>query len=493
MNDSIEGFVIYNKDKRNKPIGVISNSIECKASINKVPNRIKDFLVPIEDKRFFTHSGIDLKAIIRAFKQNLKYAQIVEGGSTITQQLSRNLLKDNSKTLKRKVIESYKAILLEKIYSKNEILDLYFDNIYFGKNIFGLRTASLVYFDKEPNYLSLNEIVFLLAILRGPNFYLCNTHKTYERIDLINQILLKNNLISNGQFQKIKQSKFKTLPAKNYLKNIPSNVIPFITNKLDFSNKIVFSSLENNYQKLADDLIKDASFDLSVIIIKNKKVVGVASSFGISHSFIHKSNVGSTLKPFLYYYARKEGISPEEKYLAQENNLNWNVNEINKYKEELTLKEALYESNNNVFINVAEKLGMDSTLEYLVDLLKLEPNLSFPSLILGATKNGISLYELAMVYNEFFNDNLDDEKLELKSILNFIFNSKFGLNIDNALLKTGTTNNDEELYALINSADTTYAFLKSNKTKLDNKQKDQGLISFIKKIFINKKASSWIL
>lgn len=332
-----------------------------------------------------------------------------------------------------------------------------------------------------------------MAILRGPNFYLSNTQKTYERIDLINQILLKNNLISNGQFQKIKQSKFKTLPSKNYLKNIPSDVIPFITNKLDFSNKIVFSSLENNYQKLADDLIKDASFDLSVIIIKNKKVVGVASSFGISYSFIHKSNVGSTLKPFLYYYARKEGISPEEKYLAQENNLNWNVNEINKYEEELTLKEALYESNNNVFINVAEKLGMDRTLEYLVDLLKLDPNLSFPSLILGATKNGISLYELAMVYNEFFNDNLDDEKLELKSILNFIFNSKFGLNIDNALLKTGTTNNDEELYALINSADTTYAFLKSNKTKLDNKQKDQGLISFIKKFFINKKASSWIL
>ena len=153
MNDEIDGFVIYNKsENKSKAFAVVSENYECNAKFSNLPNQFKKFIVPIEDKRFFKHNGIDFRGISRAILRNSINLKVLEGGSTISQQLARNILRDNSRTIYRKIKESYKAINLENSFSKDEILNLYFDNVYFGKNLRGVRTASIFYFDKDGSY-----------------------------------------------------------------------------------------------------------------------------------------------------------------------------------------------------------------------------------------------------------------------------------------------------------------------------------------------------
>ena len=183
-------LLLGNDNGKQKPIGVISNSHEIKIlNKQKIPNSIKEYLIKIEDRRFFTHRGIDYKSIFRAMLANLKNLSIVQGGSTITQQLARNILRCNNKTIYRKILEVKTALLLEKTYTKEQILELYFNNVYWGKNIYGIRAASLTYFNKEPYKLNKIEQIKLIALLRGPNIYIANSNLLLKRMNLLIKIL----------------------------------------------------------------------------------------------------------------------------------------------------------------------------------------------------------------------------------------------------------------------------------------------------------------
>lgn len=199
MNHELEGYVIYsNSIKKSLPFAVVNNTSECIATSNNFDNSIKDFLVLIEDKRFYSHSGIDYIGICRAIVQNVKHLKISQGGSSLTQQLARNILRNNSKTISRKMQESFLAIKLENKYSKDEILIHYLNNVYFGKNIRGIRAAALHYFSKELSKLSQSEVLILITLLRGPNLYIKNTKILKNRYLLINEILYRNNAINKN-------------------------------------------------------------------------------------------------------------------------------------------------------------------------------------------------------------------------------------------------------------------------------------------------------
>lgn len=158
----------------------------------------KRFLICIEDKRFYQHRGVDFRGILRAILKNLKARKIVQGGSTLTQQLARRLLKDNRKSIRRKLRESRLALQLEKNYNKAQILDLYLEKIYWGGNVFGIHNAALTYFKKTVSELGLSEIIQLIALLRGPNLYLKNQLLLTQRCELIQRTLNKS-----GQFSEL--------------------------------------------------------------------------------------------------------------------------------------------------------------------------------------------------------------------------------------------------------------------------------------------------
>lgn len=152
------------------------------AVADEIPDTLKKAVVAVEDKRFYKHRGIELSSIGRAFMRNLKAGEIVEGGSTITQQLAKNLFLTQDRTLKRKIIEAIYSIKLEMRYSKDEILEMYLNVIYFGHGTYGCEMASRFYFGKPVNQLGLSEAAMLAGIIKGPEIY-----SPYHNIDLAEQ------------------------------------------------------------------------------------------------------------------------------------------------------------------------------------------------------------------------------------------------------------------------------------------------------------------
>ena len=478
MKNELDGYVIYCKDlDRETPLGVVSESYDCKAVSDYVPSRLKDFLVEIEDKRFYSHNGIDFKGISRAIIENIKAGRIVQGGSTVSQQLARNIIRDSRKTVTRKLKESYKAIQIEKQYSKDEILNLYFNSVYFGKNIWGLRTAGLHYFGKEVENLSQTEQLHLLTILRGPNYYAKRKEITKKRYNAINNILLDRKLISKSRYKKNINSNLTI--SETRISNYKNASIPFITNSINHKRKTIMSSIEVKTQEFTRKFVAESKYPVSIVALRRGKIIGFASSYGTDYPFISKTNVGSTLKPFLYCHLRENGISEFEKFDALKNNLDWEVREAGYYKSQLNIQEALFYSNNNSFLNAVSKVGFETNFKFLSGIFNKPATDFFSSSVLGATKSGISLYELALAYSNYFNpQNLTNTKSECLSILNKVFHEKLGVKIENAFLKTGTTNDNKERFAVLGNADLVYAVLR-NENDLNDTSKEGSFINQI--------------
>lgn len=485
-SNSSQGYVVYcHDDGKSFPYGVVSSNYECNAVVDKIPKNFQDFLVAIEDRRFYEHHGVDLKAIIRAAAVNFRNLRVSQGGSTITQQLAKNLLRNNKRTLSRKIAEAAKALKLEFLYSKQDILNLYFNNVYFGGNLRGFRSAGLSYFGKELNDLSQREILMLITILRGPNFYLKNATSRNARLELISKILKDRNLISARRHEKNIRCAIEL--QTNKLKNISPKAVDHIAVRSEHDSRSIISSIDFKYQSLLNEFVDSSKYPLSIIAIRHGRVLGFSSTYGSEYPFAARSNVGSTLKPFLYCHLRECGISHLDSFPSSSNSLGWNVREAQIPKGNLNLEDALFLSNNNLFINACNKSGMDAALRYLSIVMKKELGEFFPSSILGATKTGITLYELAMAYSEFFaSDNLTPSKIDCLKILNRVANDKLAGDFRNAFLKTGTTNQNKERYAIfrhLGDPDTTFAMLR-NDNYIDDRSKEGGFMMEVSKFIM---------
>lgn len=139
--------------------------------LNKIPEYFKDAIVAVEDHRFKSHGGIDIISTCRAILNNIKAMSIVEGGSTITQQLAKNLYFSQEQDFVRKVAELFAALDLEKDYSKDDILEFYLNTIYFGNGYYGIYDASMGYFNKPPKDLTIKEATLLAGIPNAPSVY----------------------------------------------------------------------------------------------------------------------------------------------------------------------------------------------------------------------------------------------------------------------------------------------------------------------------------
>ncbi|PXV91737.1 1A family penicillin-binding protein [Lachnotalea glycerini] len=168
----------------------------------RIPTYVKNAFISIEDKNFYSHNGIDIKAIIRAATSIIEKHAITQGASTITQQLSRNIFLSNQVSWERKVEEIFIALEMEKVYSKSDILEFYLNNIYFANGYYGIQAASMGYFSTDVNNLSLSQIAFLTAIPNNPTTYnpLEHMDNTLARRNRILDQMLKEGKISNEDY-----------------------------------------------------------------------------------------------------------------------------------------------------------------------------------------------------------------------------------------------------------------------------------------------------
>ena len=491
--DKYNGFTLYCNDK--KPLGVISPNGDIQAICNNktLPVKFKKYLISIEDHRFYEHGAIDFKGISRAFYENIKAGKVVQGGSTITQQLARNILRDNRKSIVRKLKEISLAIKLENKYSKDQILELYFSNVFWGKKIYGLRTASLEYFSKEPEQLNTAEQIALLTFLRGPNYYLKNEEKFLKRHNLLTQTLHKRKVLSSKKVAKIRRLKIQL--HNNNLEVFRNASVPYIAERINEKKHSIVTTLNKEIQQEATKFIASCKYPTSIIGITNGQVVAVASSNGTDYPFTFKTNVGSTLKPFIYTFLRENGIADNDLFsTTNTHNLAWDVREVQKLdRKYLSLKEALLLSNNNAFVNASYQIGIEKVLSFLAKTTNKPENNFVPASILGATIDGITLNELTNVYYRFFLDKPESPfKKECISILKEIALEKFEGEFYNSFLKTGTTNFNKERFAIVGYAKTLFGFLRQG-NEVNDYSKEGNFISNILNFLkgISQKVYKW--
>lgn len=186
----------------------ISTNIPKYTNIDKIPEDLKNAIIAVEDKRFYKHHGFDMIAIGRAFFINIKEGKIKSGGSTITQQLAKNLFLSGERSYKRKLKELLLAIKLESKYSKDEILEMYLNVIYYGSGAYGVQDASETYFSKDVSELSLIECAMLAGLPQAPSAYNPNKYfeKAKRRQKIVLELMAKNGYI-NKESQYTSQKK----------------------------------------------------------------------------------------------------------------------------------------------------------------------------------------------------------------------------------------------------------------------------------------------
>ena len=169
-----QGYRMYKNALDDKPLEEMVQEIRSQKSytkISNIPDIYKDAVIAVEDHRYYEHKGIDIIAIGRALLNDIRARELIEGGSTITQQLAKNMYFTQDKTLTRKIAEVFMAKKIESNYNKEEILELYVNYIYYGSGYYDIKSASLGYFDKEPQDLTEGESIMLAGIPNAPSVY----------------------------------------------------------------------------------------------------------------------------------------------------------------------------------------------------------------------------------------------------------------------------------------------------------------------------------
>lgn len=394
-----------------------SNNVSL-TNIDAIPKHVTNAFIAIEDKRFYSHKGVDYRGLARAFYNNLKSFSFKEGASTISQQLIKNTHLSNEKTLKRKFLEIKLSKQLEKKYTKKEILEKYLNTIYFGNNCYGIASASKHYFNKKPEELTINESAALAGIIKAPTNYspLTNTEKCNKRKNVVLTEMLKQNYITQNEYDENIKTDIKTNDKNEYgkydycylAKKELDNILD--DKRIGGNNIKVFTYCNNSIQNTIENCISDNenfNFDKSSLIIdKNGHYVSYKSTCGEIYR-----QLGSTLKPLAVYAPAIENdvIYSCSAILDEKTNFNGyspsNYND--KYYGYVSAKDALSKSLNVPAVKILNSLGAEKALNYLnktdIPVTKNDGNLS---LALGATENGAKLSQLVSAYTVFLNEGL---------------------------------------------------------------------------------------
>lgn len=315
--------------------------------LNNISAYVKNSIVSIEDKNFYNHKGFDYLRIAKAMLVNLKSKKLKEGASTISQQYIKNLYLTFDKTWERKIQEALLTLELETHYSKDEILEGYLNTIDFGAGNYGIKEASKYYFNKEPKDLSLAEASIIVGIPKNPSYY--NPVTNYENAkDRQKNVLI--SMVKNKYISKDEMNEAINEPLNFYAKNDKvelssiyyyrdavlkelSNIKEIPSSLLDMEGLKIYTNLDKDVQKNLENNIdkemKNSSLQVASVIItpSNGKIVALIGGKEYSKSqynraYSSKRQVGSTIKPFLYYSALENGFTPSSTFLSERTTFN---------------------------------------------------------------------------------------------------------------------------------------------------------------------------
>lgn len=250
-------------DVKNRPVSSVFVENRVVVTSGEIPPDLKKAVVAVEDKRFFSHHGVDLEALLRALWHDIKARAWVEGGSTITQQLAKNLFLTQEKTLYRKFVEAAYTIKLEMRYTKDEILTMYLNQIYWGHGTWGCEVASRNYFDKGVKDLSLAESALLAGIIRSPEYYSPYNDKTLavERRNLVLSLMEQQGYLTPSQRDAAKE---RPVTVARLRESVAPYFVSYVIQELQSRHPEIgpeiyrggyqiYTTLDLDVQKAADD------------------------------------------------------------------------------------------------------------------------------------------------------------------------------------------------------------------------------------------------
>ena len=427
-----------------------------------IPSRVIETLIATEDTTFYTNHGFNIEAIIRALIKDIKAGKKVEGASTLTQQLVKMIYLDRRKTILRKIKELFIAIKVDRILSKNKIIEIYLNQVYLGHGYYGIKTAAEGYFHKKLKDLSLKEIAMLIALPKAPSFYDPTRH--YEK-NIIRANIILQRMLSLGWINKEEYKNALAEKPKVYNSSLTQNKAPYV---VDMALKIlqkrfkdiktggyeVKLSIDLPTQKLAQESIKwgykrireyydenDSTLNGAMITIDSQNGDILATVGGVDYRkskfnrvIQSKRSMGSSIKPFVYQVALNLGYNPQSlvpdvsrTYKIDNNDTKVKYWHPRNYEKNslgyITLREALVHSRNLATINLASMIGIDNVIKGLYFFGFNNLPARDLSIVLGSV--GESLLKVAEEYTLFSNYGV---KVKPRLILE-VKNKKAGLDI----------------------------------------------------------------
>jgi len=431
---------LYREKREPVPIGII-------------PHDLISAIVATEDKNFYRHSGIDLKGILRAVIKDIVAGEFVEGASTITQQLAKTLFLSPRKTLLRKIKEAFLAFQLERRYTKNEILELYLNQVYFGSGAYGVESAARTFFDKSVKNLTLAESALIAGMPKAPSRYspLVNQDLAIKRRNTVLKQMNKTGIIDERLYHDastepllLESKRTLLIKAPYFIQYIKRFLEDALGSAMLYKGGLtVHTSLSYEMQKVAEAAVKnglsalenrmkqhhipspDPQCALICLDVRSGKILTMVGGKDFNKSAFNRSTEakrqpGSAFKPIVYALAIEQGFSQNHKILDapivfknQDQGKDWEPENFSKsYLGEITLRKALTLSQNIPAVRLIEMIGPSSVVRFSHRLgigADLSPNLS---LALGTSE--VSLIDLTAAYAVFANRG---ERIEPYGIL----------------------------------------------------------------------------
>ena len=415
---------------------------------DQIPELVKQAFVSIEDKRFYKHHGSDPFAIVRAVTSLLGKGRITQGGSTITQQLVRNIYLTHTIRWERKVEEIFIAHAMEREYSKDELLEFYINNIYFSNGCYGIEAASQKYFSRSVSDLDLSETAFLCAIPNNPSIYDPLTHadKTIERRNLILQNMLDDGIINEQQYTDAVNEKITLNPyspsytrtwAHTYIYECATRALMGVTGKdydtchdMLYNNGYkVYTSIDMEAQELLQTTIdteledyntrnNNGSYALqaSAVTIDNTTglvtaIVGGRSQDDVSadynRAYLSFRQPGSSIKPLIVYTPALERGYTASSTVVDSKEPDGPSN-AGSYSGAISLRTAVEQSKNTVAYKLFRELTPEVGLQYLLNMnfSSIQDSDYVLSAALGGLSKGASCLEMTSAYATLENEGV---------------------------------------------------------------------------------------
>ena len=396
-----------------KPIARRGAIIEAPVDVTTLPKHVPQAFMAIEDRRFYSHPGIDPLGIARAAWRNMVAGGVREGGSTITQQLAKVAFLSADRTAARKLREVLIAFWLEAWLSKDEILSRYLSNVYFGDNVYGLRAASLHYFSRTPEKLTVPQAAMLAGLLKAPSRLspAVNLKGARERSKLVMAAMVDAGFIDAKTAAGLKPAGVNIRP----LRDMPTGtyfadwVLPEARDRAGavYQEQRVTTTLDSDLQRMAERAVRTAglgSAQVALVAMRpDGEVVAMIGGRSYADSPFNrvtqaKRQPGSTFKLFVYLAAMRAGMSPDT--VVEDTPLvvgDWApANSGGRYRGKITLRQAFALSSNVAAVRLAQAVGLDQVVRAARDLGITTPLGDQPSLALGTS--GTTLLEMTAAY-----------------------------------------------------------------------------------------------